>query len=120
MLRHLLRGLAPIALTLSAIGTANAADKIVIGMASGINQLPSLVAHAKGFFKEQGLDVENKPVARGAVALGAVAGGSLQFAEVGACSVHGRGLEGHTAGIGRHCDPRVLRQDGGVAEERGP
>jgi ABC-type nitrate/sulfonate/bicarbonate transport system substrate-binding protein len=81
MLKHLLRGLATIALALSAIGTANAADKIVIGMASGINQLPSLVAHAKGFFKEQGLDVENKPVARGAVALGAVASGSLQFAE---------------------------------------
>jgi len=80
MLTHL-RGLAAVAMAAGTIGSANAADKITIGMASGINQLPSLVAHAKGFFKEQGLDVENKPVARGAVALGGVGSGSLQFAE---------------------------------------
>ena len=60
---------------------ASAADKVAIGMSAGINQVPSLVAQAKDYFKEQGLDVELKPVARGAVAIEGVSGGSLQFAE---------------------------------------
>lgn len=60
---------------------AHAQTKVAIGMASGVNQVPSLVAEAKGYFKDEGIDIEIKPLARGSVAIEAVAGGSLQFAE---------------------------------------
>lgn len=80
MMRRLL-GLATACAVIAMFGPAGAADKVAIGMSSGLNQVPSLVAAAKGYFKEQGLDVELKPVARGAVAIEGVSGGSLQFAE---------------------------------------
>ena len=64
------------------IGPAAAENfKIAIGMSGGINQVPSLIALEKGFFKEQGLDVELKPLSRGAQAIEGVSGGSLQFSE---------------------------------------
>ncbi len=55
--------------------------KVAIGMAGGVNQVPSLVAKAKGFFKEEGLDVDVRALPRGSVAIDAVSNGSLQFAE---------------------------------------
>ena len=55
--------------------------KVAIGMAGGVNQVPSLVAKAKGFFKEEGLDVDVRALPRGAIAIDAVSNGSLQFAE---------------------------------------
>jgi ABC-type nitrate/sulfonate/bicarbonate transport system substrate-binding protein len=59
-----------------------AADiKVAIGMAGGVNQVPSLVAKAKGFFKEEGLDVDVRALPRGSIAIDAVSNGSLQFAE---------------------------------------
>ena len=59
-----------------------AADvKVAIGMAGGVNQVPSLVAKAKGFFKEEGLDVDVRALPRGSVAIDALSNGSLQFAE---------------------------------------
>jgi len=59
-----------------------AADvKISIGMAGGINQVPSLVAKAKGFFAAQGLDVDVRALPRGSIAIDAVSNGSMQFAE---------------------------------------
>lgn len=73
--------------TLVAVGFAAAAPwasaqtKATISMASGVNQVPSLVAAAKGYFKDEGLDIELKPVSRGQVALEAVAAGSIEFAE---------------------------------------
>jgi ABC-type nitrate/sulfonate/bicarbonate transport system substrate-binding protein len=66
---------------LVATASANAADKITIGMSSGINMVPSLVAAHEGYFKEQGLDVELKPFARGAIAITGVSAGTLQFSE---------------------------------------
>ncbi len=55
--------------------------KVAIGMAGGVNQVPSLVAKAKGFFKEEGLDVDVRALPRGSIAIDAVSNGSLQFAE---------------------------------------
>ena len=55
---------------------------VTVGMASGVNQVTSLVAEQKGFFKEEGLAVERKPVPRGNLAVEAIAAGSMQFAEV--------------------------------------
>jgi sulfonate transport system substrate-binding protein len=51
-------------------------------MASGVNQVTSLVADVKGFFKEEGLIVDRRPIARGNIAVEAIASGSMQFAEV--------------------------------------
>jgi NitT/TauT family transport system substrate-binding protein len=65
-----------------AASPSSAADiKVAIGMAGGVNQVPSLVAKAKGFFKEEGLDVDVRALPRGAIAIEAVSNGSLQFAE---------------------------------------
>lgn len=58
-----------------------AQEKVTIAMSSGVNQVPTLVAEAQGYFKGEGLDVELKPVGRGSVAIEAVSGGSVQFAE---------------------------------------
>jgi aliphatic sulfonates family ABC transporter substrate-binding protein len=60
---------------------ASAADKIIIGMSAGINTVPSLVAEHEGYFKEQGLDVELRPLARGGDAIKAMTAGSIQFSE---------------------------------------
>jgi len=62
--------------------TASAEDRITVGMASGVNQVTSLVAEQKGYFKEEGLNVERKPVPRGNLAVEAIAAGNMQFAEV--------------------------------------
>lgn len=80
MIRRIL-GLGAFIAAFAAMAPASAADKIAIGMSAGINQVPSLVAQAKGYFKEQGLEVELRPLARGAVAIEGVSSGSLQFAE---------------------------------------
>jgi aliphatic sulfonates family ABC transporter substrate-binding protein len=67
---------------LAAWESAAAAEvKVAIGMAGGINQVPSLVAKEKGFFKKQGLDVDVRALPRGSIAIDAVSSGSLQFAE---------------------------------------
>jgi aliphatic sulfonates family ABC transporter substrate-binding protein len=68
-------------LTLLTAGSAIAADKVAIGMSTGVNQVATVVGQAKGYFAEEGIDVELKPVNRGSIAIEAVAGGSLQFAE---------------------------------------
>lgn len=80
MMKRIL-GLATMIAAIGGMSPAGAVDKIAIGMSGGINQVPSLVAQAKGYFKEQGLEVDLKPLARGAVAIEGVSGGSLQFAE---------------------------------------
>jgi len=72
---------AALALAVSAFAPAKAADKIVIGMSAGINMVPSLVAAHEGYFKEEGLDVELRPLARGGDAIKALSAGSLQFSE---------------------------------------
>jgi sulfonate transport system substrate-binding protein len=66
---------------LSLAAPAHAADKIVIGMSAGINMVPALVAVDQGYFKEQGLDVELRPLARGGDAIKGMAAGSIQFSE---------------------------------------
>lgn len=79
-------------------GGSIAQEQVAIGMASGVNQVPSLVAQDQGFFEEEGLEVELKPVARGALAIEAIAGGSLQFAE----SAHAPTLAAIAGGIPIH------------------
>lgn len=74
-----------LALTLGGLLTlssASAQTKVTVGMASGVNQVTSLVAAEQGYFKEEGLDVEIKPVVRGVLAVEAIVAGSMQFAEV--------------------------------------
>ena len=61
---------------------ASAQEKITVGMASGVNELTSLVAEQKGYFKEEGLNVERKLVPRGILAVDAIAAGSMQFGEI--------------------------------------
>jgi ABC-type nitrate/sulfonate/bicarbonate transport system substrate-binding protein len=56
--------------------------RVSVGMASGVNELTSLVASEKGFFAEEGLAIDRKPIARGNLAVEAIASGSMQFAEV--------------------------------------
>jgi ABC-type nitrate/sulfonate/bicarbonate transport system substrate-binding protein len=68
------------AITMAQVGMAQA-EKLMLGRTFGVSQLPGLIAETKGFFKEQGLDVEYKSVSRGNVALGAMASGTLHFAE---------------------------------------
>lgn len=77
-------GLAVLAVPTIGFGTAvpaQAAEKLMMGRTFGTSQMAGLVAEKKGFFKEQGLEVEYKEVPRGAIALGALAGNQLQFAE---------------------------------------
>jgi aliphatic sulfonates family ABC transporter substrate-binding protein len=81
MIKRLLGVSALVGFAALAAVPANADDKIVIGMSAGINTVPSLVAEHEGYFKEQGLDVELRPLARGGDAIKAVAAGSLQFSE---------------------------------------
>lgn len=81
------RGVAALLLTglLAAIAgapSASAQDHVTVAMASGVNQVTSLVAEEKGFFKQQGLDVTRKPIARGNLAVGAIEAGQIQFGEV--------------------------------------
>lgn len=61
---------------------SSAQQRVTVGMASGVNEVTSLVAQEKGFFKEEGLDVDRRPVARGNLAVQAIAANSMQFAEV--------------------------------------
>ena len=61
---------------------AGAQVHVSVGMASGVNEVTSLVAAEKGFFTEEGLTVDRKPIARGNLAVEAIAAGSMQFAEV--------------------------------------
>lgn len=68
------------ALTLQTV--ARAQERITVGMADGVNQVTSLIAEEKGFFKEEGLTVDRRPVPRGNLAVEAIAAGSMQFAEV--------------------------------------
>lgn len=81
MIKQWLRIAAAAGVAALAAAPACAADKIVIGMSAGINMVPSLVAEHEGYFKEQGLDVELRPLARGGDAIKALAAGSLQFSE---------------------------------------
>jgi len=74
-------GIAIFAVAVASISPAQAADKLMLGNTLGTSDLTGMVAVLKGYFKDQGLDVEYKGVPRGAIALGAVAGGQLQFAE---------------------------------------
>jgi aliphatic sulfonates family ABC transporter substrate-binding protein len=83
MIKHIV-GLSLLTFLMAWDGAAPAAAqdiKVAIGMAGGVNQVASLVAKAKGFFKEEGLDVDVRALPRGAIAIDAVSNGSLQFAE---------------------------------------
>jgi len=82
MIKRLLGILAAVGMAaLVAAAPANADDKIIIGMSAGINMVPSLVAVHEGYFKEQGLDVELRPLSRGGDAIKGVSAGTLQFSE---------------------------------------
>lgn len=76
----LLAGAVSLSTAVSAVPSF-AQTTVAIGMSTGINQVPTIVGKAKGYFKEEGIDIVLKPVGRGAIAIEAVAGGSLQFAE---------------------------------------
>lgn len=67
---------------LAAATSVAAQEKVSVGMATGVNQVSSLVAADQGFFKDEGIEVEIVPMARGSLAVEAIVAGSLQFAEV--------------------------------------
>lgn len=73
--------LATLAAAVSSVAVEAQAEKLRMGRTRGISQVVGLVAEEKGYFKEQGLEVEYKSVPRGNVALQAMAGGNLDFAE---------------------------------------
>jgi ABC-type nitrate/sulfonate/bicarbonate transport system substrate-binding protein len=80
MLKSLRIGLV-LAASVAWAGVALAAEKVSISMSTGVNQVPSVVAKAKGFFTEEGIEIDLKPVGRGGIAIEAVASGSINFAE---------------------------------------
>ncbi len=83
-------------------GSAYSAEKVAISMSTGVNQVPTIVAKAKGYFKEEGIEIDLKPVSRGGVAIEALAGGSVQFAEsshTAFFSAVSKGLPLHGVGI---------------------
>lgn len=67
---------------LAAATSVAAQEKVSVGMATGVNQVSSLVAQDQGFFRDEGIEVELVPMARGSLAVEAIVAGSLQFAEV--------------------------------------
>lgn len=71
-----------LASSLASVSIAAAQDAVTVGMANSVNQIPSLVAEAQGFFKDEGIEVNLQPVSRGTIAIEAVIAGSMQFAEV--------------------------------------
>lgn len=77
-------GIMALALAASLAGATVAAaqESVTVGMANSVNQIPSLVAEAQGFFKDEGVEVTLQPVSRGTIAIEAVVAGSMQFAEV--------------------------------------
>lgn len=66
---------------LVAAAAASAQTETSVAMSTGVNQVPTLVAQDQGYFEDEGLSVELKPVGRGAIAIEAVSGGSVDFAE---------------------------------------
>jgi ABC-type nitrate/sulfonate/bicarbonate transport system substrate-binding protein len=70
-----------VAATILWAASAVGAEKVVISMPTGVNQVPTIVAKAEGYFAEEGIEIELKPVSRGGVAIEALASGSVQFAE---------------------------------------
>ena len=95
-----------VALTLAgSIFSASAADKITLGALRFTSHSPSFIAYERGYFKEQGLDVEFKffqaaqpmavAIASGDVDFGvtAVTGGLINLAAKGAIKVVGGALQ---------------------------
>ncbi len=88
-----------------AAGPASAADKITVGALRLTSHAPSFVAYERGYFEEQGLDVEFKffqaaqpmavAIASGDVDFGvtAITGGLVNLAQKGAVKVIGGALQ---------------------------
>ncbi len=71
-----------LATALAAATSVQAQDSVTVGMANSVNQLPSLVAADQGFFADEGIEVNLRPVPRGTIAIEAIVAGSMEFAEV--------------------------------------
>lgn len=85
-------------LTFLSVAPALAAESppLRIGWVSAMANAPVLIAERKGFFKEEGLTVEIKPLGDGPVIQQAVASGDIDIAYVGAPPVYqwfARGLD---------------------------
>lgn len=99
--RHVLRGLLGAVVALGALQSVQAADKVTLGALRFTSHSPSFIAYEKGYFKEQGLDVELKffqaaqpvavAIASGDIDFGvtALSGGFYSLADKGALKVIG-------------------------------
>lgn len=72
---------------LSGISKANADTNIAVGSGPVLAVAAIQLAVAKGYFKDEGLNVTLSPLASGAATLAALIGGSLQFAPTNVTSV---------------------------------
>jgi NitT/TauT family transport system substrate-binding protein len=100
-LSSMLLGLFVLSVTLSA--SAHAQEKknlrVVFVSLSWNNQLPFRIAVAKGYFKDQGLNVEQIFVRGGPTAIAALVSGNVEFASIGGAQAairsNSRGLDLH-------------------------
>ena len=103
--RRLLTGLALLALAAGALPVEAQVTKIRVSTIPIIDTAPMQAAIAKGFFAEQGLEVDTTPTAGGAVGLPALAAGQVQITFSNIISIvlgarQGLGFEVIAAGSG--------------------
>ncbi|MCI0505269.1 MAG: MetQ/NlpA family ABC transporter substrate-binding protein [Gammaproteobacteria bacterium] len=98
--------------------TSYAGEKIRIGWVYAMANAPVLVANEKGYFKEQGIDVEIKEFKSGPLLHQALSAGELDMAYIGAPPVYhwfSRGLESRILAKVNYGQAAVIsRKDSGV------
>jgi len=100
--------------------SAMAAEKIKIGWVYAMANAPILVAMEKGFFKEQGIDVEILQFKSGPLVHQALSAGELDMAYIGSPPVYhwfSRGLESRILAKVNYGQAAVIsRKDSGISE----
>lgn len=101
-------------------GLANAADKLRIGWVFAMANAPILIAQEKGFFKEQGIEVEALSFTSGPLVHQALSAGELDMAYIGSPPVYhwySRGLQSQILAKVNYGQAAVIaRNDSGVTK----